>query len=296
MGLVSKNHSMKELNWWKVGGEAEFFAAPKSIEELKEVLLWNDKDKQKIWIISGGSNVLVQDGLIRGLVISLHELKGIEKTDVGDHVSVTCLAGTPKAEVARVFLQHKLPPAIFITGIPGDMGGGVVMNAGIGEQRTPREFCEIVKSIEVLRLDTKTVDAIPAENLKWSYRNCEGWQPGIVVRVTVSWPNRPDANVQSEVRAQTKKRITTQPLDLPSCGSTFRNPPGHKAAQLIDQCGLKGFRIGGAQVSSKHANFIVNDQGAKAQDIHKIIAHVKETVQKEKGVSLHPEVAYLGEW
>jgi UDP-N-acetylmuramate dehydrogenase len=297
---ILNDKSLKELNWWRVGGQAKYFSSPKTVDELKEVWHWAWQNKIKYWVISGGSNILVQDGILNGLLISLHELKGIEKVNTDKDVIIECLAGTPKSDVAKIFLQNRLPPAVFLTGIPGDMGGGVVMNAGIGESRVPREFCEIVKSIRVLRLDEATGlflhDVVAGPNIKWEYRHSSGWQPGVITHVEVSWPHVADLNVPNDVRAQTKKRVSTQPLDLPSCGSVFRNPLGHKSAQLIEGCGLKGFRVGGASVSVKHANFIVNDQGATANDVHKVIEHVRQTVLQQKGVELKAEVVYIGEW
>lgn len=283
-----------------MGGVAQFFVSPKSVEELKSAwkLAWDKK--LKIWVISGGSNILVQDGVVQGLVISLHDMKGIEKVETGDEVIIECLAGTPKSEVAKIFLQNRLAPAVFLTGIPGDMGSGVVMNAGIGENRVPREFCEIVRKVEVLRLDDRTGEFSTAEikgsDIKWEYRHSSDWQPGIITRVTVAWPHVPDASVPNDVRAQTKKRVTTQPLDLPNCGSVFRNPIGHKSAQLIEKCGLKGYRVGGASVSEKHANFIVNDQGATASDVHQVVEHVRRTVLEQTGIELKTEIVYIGDW
>lgn len=283
-----------------MGGVAQFFVSPKSVEELKSAwkLAWDKK--LKIWVISGGSNILVQDGVVQGLVISLHDMKGIEKVETGDEVIIECLAGTPKSEVAKIFLQNRLAPAVFLTGIPGDMGSGVVMNAGIGENRVPREFCEIVRKVEVLRLDDRTGEFSTAEikgsDIKWEYRHSSDWQPGIITRVTVAWPHVPDARVPNDVRAQTKKRVTTQPLDLPNCGSVFRNPIGHKSAQLIEKCGLKGYRVGGASVSEKHANFIVNDQGATASDVHQVVEHVRRTVLEQTGIELKTEIVYIGDW
>jgi UDP-N-acetylmuramate dehydrogenase len=176
------------------------------------------------------------------------------------------------------------------------MGGGVVMNAGVGEMIKPREFCEIVDWIEVLRPGEKTPTRIATEQMHWEYRHSGQWQPGVIVRMQVSWPVAPDVKVLDEVRNATKKRVATQPLNQPSGGSTFRNPPGLKAAKLIDECGLKGFKIGGAEVSTKHANFLVNTDNATANDIHKLINHVRETVKAMKGVDLHCEVIYLGDW
>lgn len=300
-----KNVSLKNHSWLKVGGEAELFASPKSVDEVLSILQDIHDNKWNYSIISGGSNVLIADGLIGGLTISLHEMTGIEHIDVpqstegkNNEVTIVCLAGTAKSEIAKIFLQNRLAPAVFLTGIPGDMGGGVVMNAGIGEARTPREFCEIIKEIEVARWNSEKRAAelvrINGKDMQWEYRHSSGWQPGIITRVKVGWDFSPDVNVPNDVRTQTRKRISTQPLDLPNCGSVFRNPLGHKSAQLIESCGLKGFRIGGASVSKKHANFIVNDQGATASDIERIIEHVQKAVFEKHKVHLVTEVVFIG--
>jgi UDP-N-acetylmuramate dehydrogenase len=300
---VEKSRSLKELNWWKVGGTAEYFAAPSSIDELGRVWQWAVGEKLPVHVVSGGSNVLVPDGVLRGLTVSVHGLNAVEKiekiaTSGGDFVELTALAGTPKSEIARYFLKEKLAPAIFLTGIPGDMGAGVVMNAGIGEARTPREFCEIVSAVDVMKPPSAggapKILTYTAAQIKWEYRKSSGWQPGIIVRVKVKWPMAPDSAVNTAVREQTRKRVNTQPLDLPNCGSVFRNPIGHKAAQLIEGAGLKGFRIGGASVSTKHANFIVNDRSASSADILAVIEHVRGEVYKKTGVQLETEVVRLG--
>ncbi len=332
---IEENISLKELNWLKAGGVAQFFAAPRTPEELRECWHWAWQNRHRVHVISGGSNVLIADGLLVGLTICLHHMKGIVSTQVlsgaGDssttatglssvdsripetaatsapdlstpaagEIQIRCLAGTPKSDIAKIFLQNRLAPAVFITGIPGDIGAGVVMNAGIGEQRTPREFCEIVKRVTVLRIDEVTGEfsehEILGRDIRWEYRHSSGWQPGIITHVTLACANTPDAQVSNGVREQTRKRVATQPLDLPNCGSVFRNPAGHKSAQLIESCGLKGYRIGGASVSTKHANFVVNDQGATAKDIREIIEHVRSTVFSKTGVQLKPEVVFIGD-
>jgi len=297
---VEEKKSLRELNWWKVGGIARYFAAPTTMGQLQEVLRFSYQSKLKYWVISGGSNVLVQEGALQGVVISMHSFTGVEVLSTSPDTVIECRAGTPKSEVAKIFLQNRLAPAVFLTGIPGDMGAGVVMNAGIGESRVPREFCEITQEIEVLSYDaasdTFTIRRIQGADIQWEYRHSSGWQPGIITKVKVKWPNQPDAQVPNDVRAQTQKRVATQPLNLPNCGSVFRNPIGHKSAQLIEGCKLKGFRVGGACVSTKHANFIVNDQGATAQDVDQVIRHVRETVFKQTGVELKAEVVYIGDW
>jgi UDP-N-acetylmuramate dehydrogenase len=297
---IHQNHPLKELNWWKVGGSAQFFAAPESESDLVEALRFASSKSLAVHVISGGSNVLIQDGVIDGLVLSTHSLKGILSTEEKNgKLHIEAWAGTPKSEAAKVYLQKKLAPAVFLTGIPGDLGGGVVMNAGVGEARKPREFCEIVEWIEIFDLSPAANFAkrrIAAADLQWEYRNCSGYQPAVITKVGLVWANEPDPQVLQDVREATKKRVQTQPLNQPSCGSVFRNPPGHKSARLIEGAGLKGYSIGQAQVSTKHANFIVNLGQATASDVHALICHVRDTVKAQHGIDLHAEVKYIGTW
>ncbi len=167
------------------------------------------------------------------------------------------------------------------------------MNAGVAESFKPREFCEITDWVEVLR-PSGELEKIASSGLEWSYRHCKGWQPGVIVRAQLSWPLEEDSQILEQVRNANKVRLSKQPLDMPSCGSVFVNPPGLKAAQLIDSLGLKGYSVGGAQVSPKHANFIVNTGGARATDVLSVIEHVKKTVKEKKSVELHTEVVLIG--
>jgi UDP-N-acetylmuramate dehydrogenase len=282
------------LTSWQVGGVADYLASPKTIEELKSVLAWARAQTLEVSILSGGTNVLVSDLGVRGLVVSLRKLASLIAVEVGDRIEITALAGTSKSELLKTLLKYKLEPALFLAGLPGDIGGGVAMNAGVGEQIVPREFVELTDWIEVLR-DGQLVRFAKSE-LQWSYRHCEGWRPGVIVRVGLSWKAAPAADLLARVKTANQVRLSKQPLDLPSCGSVFVNPQGSSSGRLIEAAGLKGYTIGGAQVSIKHANFIVNIGGATAADIHSVIEHVRSTVQAHAGVALKTEVVYLGEW
>ncbi len=285
--------SLAPLTSWLVGGPAEFLCLPKNLEELKEAQSWALTKKLPITVLGGGSNVLISDQGIRGLVIGLKNFSGTALLETGGRLEITALSGTSKSELLKIFLKHKLSPALFLAGLPGDVGGGIVMNAGVAESFKPREFVELTDWVEVLRED-QSIQRLSKDQLHWSYRHCQGWQPGIIVRVGLSWPMEPDPTILEQVKNANKVRLSKQPLDLPSCGSVFVNPVGHKAAQLIDSCGLKGFSVGDAQVSQKHANFIVNQGSAKAQDILQVIQHVQKTVKEKTGVQLQTEVVRLG--
>jgi UDP-N-acetylmuramate dehydrogenase len=278
-----------------VGGPAEYFCLPKNIEELQQAQDWARQKNMPIQILAGGSNVLVADEGVPGLTICLKNFSGTQVEIIDGQLRIVAMAGTSKSELLKIYLKYKLAPALFLAGIPGDVGGGVVMNAGVAENFKPREFVELVEWIEVLKPNNQ-VRRYQNSEIQWSYRHSSGWQSGIIVNISLLWPNLPDDQILDQVRQANKIRLSKQPLDMPSCGSVFVNPPGHKAAQLIDSCGLKGFTVGGAQVSQKHANFIVNIGNAKAKEIWQTICHVQEVVRKNKAVDLKTEVVLLGNW
>ncbi|MBX3039538.1 MAG: UDP-N-acetylmuramate dehydrogenase [Bdellovibrionaceae bacterium] len=293
---IRHNVSLKDYTSWLVGGEAEYFCLPETEADLEEALRFALTENIPWTVLSGGTNVLVSDQGIKGLVICLRRLSGVQVQESPDFVRLECLSGTGKSELLKIFLKQKLAPALFLAGIPGDVGGGVVMNAGVAESFRPREFHEIIEWVEVLRVEGDQLRRVrlKKDDIQWSYRHSTGWQPGVVVKAGLIWENKPEPDILQKVRDANKVRLSKQPLDLPSCGSVFVNPPGHKSAQLIDGCGLKGYQVGGAQVSLKHANFIVNVGGAKASDILSVIEHVQKTVKAQKGVDLHTEVIKLG--
>lgn len=293
---IQNQVSLAKYTSWQVGGPAEFFCAPKNVIELKEAVQWAKTKVQPITVLSGGSNVLISDAGVSGLVVYLSQLKAIQHEIKNDRLYIYADAGCSKTELLKIFLKYKLAPALFLAGLPGDVGGGVVMNAGVGELIQPREFCEIVEACEVLDLETVTIKKILKSQIKWSYRHSEGWQPGIITRITMSWPMVQIEDILEQVKATNKIRFEKQPLELPSCGSVFINPTGLKSARLIDESELKGFTIGGAQVSHKHANFIVNIGNARAIEIHQLIEYVQKVVQNKAGVQLKTEVVYLGKW
>lgn len=292
---IQQNIPLAPYTSWLVGGPAEYFALPTTVDEVIEAQKWAQAKGLPITVLGGGSNVLISDRGIKGLTLCLKKLSG-SKTSVEDRkFKITALGGTSKSELLKLYLKAKLAPALFLAGIPGDTAGGVVMNAGVAEAFKPREFVEITEWFDVLKPDGK-IQRYKNEDVTWKYRHSEGWAPGIIVQVGLSWPYEEDASILEQVKNANKIRLSKQPLDMPSCGSVFVNPVNHKSAQLIDSSGLKGFTVGGAQVSKKHANFIVNLGEAKASDIWQVIEHVKQTVLQEKNVALITEVIRLGDW
>jgi UDP-N-acetylmuramate dehydrogenase len=293
---IREKVSLREYAWWKIGGPADFFCQPADVDEVREAMEFARVRGLPITVLGGGTNVLISDAGVEGLVVCMRDLTGVTMTERDGRFFVEALAGTPKSELTKIFMKAKLAPALFLCGLPGDVGGGVVMNAGVAEDIKPREFVEITDWIEVIESGTMTLKTFARDQIRWEYRNSSGWQPGLVVRAGLSWPLAPDDEIPRKVREATRARLEKQPLNLPSCGSTFKNPEGHKAGALIDQCGLKGYQVGGAQVSTKHANFIVNMGGATARDVMSVIDHVKGEVARRFGVQLETEVKLLGRW
>ncbi len=282
------------MNSWQVGGTADFFSQPTSVEELKEILQWNAG--KELTILGGGTNSLVSEKGLRGLTIQLSKFSKIDVRETTSTIEFDCLAGTAKSELLKLLLKYKLEAALFVAGIPGSVGGGVVMNAGVGEQIVPREFVEIVDWIEVLKTPSLELKRFSKLDLKWDYRHCTGWQEGIITQVGIKILNQPQDTLLDRVRTANRVRASKQPLELPNSGSVFRNPPNDKAGRIIEAAGLKGFSIGGARVSEKHANFIVNGGGATADDISSVIRHVQNSVKQKFSVELKTEVVWMGEF
>ncbi len=259
---------------------------------MKEAVNYATSNKLSITVLGSGSNVLIPDQGLQGLVICTKKFRGIEAETRNGRLHVTAMAGEPKFSLAKIFIKENLPPAIFLSGLPGDVGGGIVMNAGIAEKIEPREFVGMTDWIEVLR-DDKVI-RFQRDELQWSYRHCIGWEPGIIVRAGFSWSTQDrDESIKDKAAAFSKTRKDRQPLEMPSCGSTFVNPPGTSAGKLIEESGLKGFQIGDAQVSLKHANFLVNLGNAKASEFKSLIEHIQKTVSNKYGIELKTEVKFL---
>ena len=300
--------SLKAFSHWKSGGEAQFFGLPKSLDQYKEAISWALNLNHPITFLGQGSNSLISDRGVLGLVLCSKNFQDIECLSLltDSLFRLKCQAGALKSKIMRLFLKQKLAPALFLSGIPGDVGGGVVMNAGVSDDYCPKEFCEIVESISVLKWnfnsDSQPVPSFKTKvyknsDIEWSYRSSKNWQPGFIYEVILKAPNCPLENLSQEVKKAMSRRRLKQPGDKPSCGSVFINPSKHHSAgALIEGAGLKGFQIGGAQVSYKHANFIVNRGSTTSRDIHQVIEHIRKKVFEKYNIRLHTEVVYMGLW
>jgi len=285
-GEIRYDEPMSRHTSWRVGGPAETFFVPASLEDLASFLAELDRDTPLFWH-GVGTNLLVRDGGLPGVVVSATRvLKDLER--VGDY-EVRAGAGVPCTQLARQCIRWRLGPSEFFAGIPGTVGGALAMNAGAHGGET----WEQVASVRTIDRSGELHERTPDE-YEVGYRSVKGPQDEWFLEAKLRFD--PDYSPSmADMKAMLERRKTTQPLGLPSCGSVFRNPTGDHSARLIEAAGLKGHRIGGAEVSTKHANFIINREEATADDIEKLIAHVHQTVLDVHGVDLQHEVRIVGE-
>ena len=278
------NEPMSKHTSFRIGGNAEVFAMPKNPQELSEVLRMASQVGVKPAILGAGTNVLAPDAGICGIVVCLKDcLDGMQLLD-DTHLRV--MAGVTMTRAAVFAANHGLAGMEFAHGIPGTVGGGVFMNAGAygGEMK------DIVESVEIMDFDGNITTLSNAE-MGFSYRHSRLETSGEIVLSAVLRLDKGDAEVVKETMRQLQaKRSASQPLDLPSAGSAFKRPVGGYAAALIDQAGLKGYQVGGAAISTKHAGFAVNVGGATAADVKALLQQVSDIVFEQTGIRLEPEV------
>lgn len=286
-GDLRLNEPLARHTSWRVGGPADRYYAPEDSAALAEFLATLPAGESLTWI-GLGSNLLVRDGGIRGTVISLTRLpEQLEQT--GD-LTLTASSGVACAKVARFAAEAGLTGAEFLAGIPGTLGGALAMNAGAWGSET----WAIVDWVETIDRRGRIQQRKPVDFVI-GYRSVEGPADEWFLRAGLALQPDTEGRARSNIRALLARRADSQPMGQPSCGSVFRNPDQDHAARLIESCGLKGYCIGRACVSDKHANFIINTGGASAADIESLIQHVQQTVRAQTGVELITEVRVIGE-
>lgn len=269
---------------FRIGGGAEVMAFPKSEDELSALLKKSALLDWKFAILGAGTNVLAPDEGVQGLVICLKDcLDGVRQTDE-THIQV--MAGVTMSRAAVFAANLGLAGMEFAHGIPGTVGGGVYMNAGA----YGGEISDICESVQVMDYSGE-VKTLSRDQMDFSYRHsCLEGQNAVVVSAVFELIPGSSDEIRSKMKDFQQRRMASQPLDLPSAGSAFKRPSGGYAAALIDQAGLKGYRIGGAAISEKHAGFAVNLGGATAADVKALLTQVSETVYNSTGILLEPEI------
>jgi UDP-N-acetylmuramate dehydrogenase len=293
------NAPMAHYTSLRVGGPADLLLVPADVDEVKTIVAWATVQGVPLSWLGNGSNLIVRAGGIRGLVVSLHDaLNHVSMqgpcqepdTPPGDVVRVRVGAGVPLTRVLHVMIRDGLQGLAFAVGIPGTLGGAVVMNAGteVGA------IWDVVECVRLLLATGEIVEVRPQEVVV-GYRFTALPEHSVVLEATLRATRGNSSEVREEVRHLYRCRRETQPLSYPNAGSIFKNPPGARAGYLIDHLGLKGYRIGDAQVSVKHANFIVNCGRASVRDVLTLIDYVKSQVLMHTGILLEEEVRIVGE-
>ena len=286
---VYRNEPMKKHTTFRIGGPADYYLCPHSAKEIQKVVEICREEKLPYFILGNGSNLLVSDKGYRGAVIQLWK----NVSDIGvEGCLIHAKAGASLAKIAAQALEEGLTGMEFAAGIPGTLGGAVVMNAGAygGEMK------DILKEVLVMDQQGK-IFTLEKKDLKLGYRTSAVKEKGYIV-LAAALELRPGnrEEIKKLMEDLKQRRVEKQPLELPSAGSTFKRPEGYFAGKLIMDAGLRGFSIGGAQVSEKHCGFIVNTGGASASDVLALIRKVQKKVRDKFGVELETEVKFLGEF
>ena len=293
---LAENAPMTRYTTLRLGGPAELMCEIASAEQLSTALAAADALHVPVTLLGNGSNILVRDGGIRGLIIHIGEQFAEVSAPAplpDGRIALTAQAGATLQKLCNAAADYALTGIEFASGIPGTVGGAAYMNAGAygGEMK------DVISGVTACESDGRTV-AYTNEEMSFGYRKSrltEAQGPVAVASVTVCLTPGDEDTIRATMREFSARRREKQPLSIPSCGSTFKRPEGQFAGTLIDPCGLKGFRIGGASVSEMHAGFLVNDENGTAADYLALIAHVQRTVLEKTGVALTPEVRILGE-
>jgi UDP-N-acetylmuramate dehydrogenase len=284
---ITNDEPMARHTSWRAGGVAKRYVQAQSLEALAAYIASLPENENLLWL-GLGSNTLVRDGGFNGTVIATQGV--MTQLELLNDTAVYAGAGVAGAKLAKFCSKHHLAGAEFFAGIPGLIGGALAMNAGaFGGETWP-----LVVEVETLNRKGE-IHKRKSSEFTYSYRHVEGLQDEWFVSATFGLKNKQEKNNSIDIKQLLAKRAASQPTGVPSCGSVFRNPQGFYAAQLIEDCGLKGKRIGGAVISEKHANFIINDNAATAADIESLIQLIQETVKDKHGISLEPEAKIVGD-
>jgi UDP-N-acetylmuramate dehydrogenase len=291
IGLLNKNVHfncpMAPYTTFRVGGNAEALCAVKDLAQLMQLLAFVRKESLPYLVVGKGSNILVRDGGLKGIALLLKgELEGVEEKEGTIHAG----GGLGLSELVRFSHKQGLGGLEFLAGIPGTVGGAVAMNAGAWGKSTG----DVVTTVEILTADGER-GIMSGSQLQFGYRRAVLPAGAVVVKAQFKGtPDRPEA-IGERIRDYLERRKAGQPLDYPSAGSVFKNPPHDYAGRLIESVGLKGKRVGGAMISDKHANVIVNVGGARAEDILALMDTARQRVREQTGIDLEPEIKVVGD-
>lgn len=281
---------MSKHTSFKTGGNADIFVKLETEEKLKYILQYAKKNKIPVTIIGNGTNLLVRDGGIRGIVIQL-KINNVEVTDLENKIIIKSGAGVSLARLANIAKDNCGAGLEFAIGIPGTLGGAIKMNAGA----YGAEMQNVIKTTKYIDLDGNVKNIQNSEH-QFEYRNSIfSKTSGIILESVIELTKGNQEEIEKKMKENMKARGEKQPIDKPSAGSTFKRGNGYITAKLIDECGLKGYKIGGAKVSTKHAGFVINARNATSKDILSLIEYIQEKVYEKYKIEIEPEVQIVGE-
>ncbi|MBN1883496.1 MAG: UDP-N-acetylmuramate dehydrogenase [Deltaproteobacteria bacterium] len=286
-GRVRENEPMEHHTSFRIGGPADLFVEPRDLDDLIIALEICTEHQIPVMIVGAGTNMLVRDGGIRGAVIGLREMKRVERRGAS---SVYADCGALLSGLVMKSVSWELSDLEFAVGIPGSVGGAVIMNAGAHGS----SISNVVKRVEMVSPDG-SVNIIDVYDLSFSYRRCHIDEGKIVTGVEFTLQPGDSVDIKKRIEKHLSWRKDNQPLKYPSAGSVFKNPPDVSAGKVIDDLGMKGMNVGGAKVSETHANFIVNTGGAVARDVLELIDRIRERVNDRHGIELELEIRVVGE-
>ena len=287
---VLKDEPMSNHTSFRIGGNAEYFLKIDTIEKLKKVLDIANKNNIKVTIVGNGTNLLVQEGGIKGFVIKL-ELKAFKIKNNANDVYITVESGMSVSTLSNIAIKEEIEGIEFLAGIPGTIGGALRMNAGAYGQ----EMKDIVYKTRYMTYDGK-IKVIDSKEHKFSYRDSIFSKINVIILDTTLKLKRGNLNdIKSKVNENMKSRLDHQPLDYPNAGSIFKRKENYITSKLIDECGLKGYSIGDAEVSKKHAGFIVNTGNATSKDVLQLIEYIKKKVKDKFNIDIETEIIVLGD-
>jgi len=288
--IFSENWNLSSYTTIKVGGVAEYFAEPRNLDEFSYLIKWANLNKQKCQIIGAGSNLLINNIFIKGLVICTKKMRSLTIDPYSGIVIAE--AGVMLPALSNFLAKNRLQGGEWAVGIPGTLGGAIYMNAGTGNLSLAKNLI----SVTVINNITNEKIEIEKKDINFEYRS-SSFQRNNLAIIRAKLHFEPNGNLEQLIQT-TKNNLhlktETQPYHQPSFGSVFKNPENNYAAKLIDDLGLKGFKIGGAEISKMHSNFIINNSSASSKDIYELITVIQQKVLQNKGIYLQPEVRMIG--
>jgi len=288
---IKKNVLLQNYTTFRIGGKAKYFFLAKNKKDLIRAILVAKKFKLPLFVLGGGSNLLVADEGFKGLIIKMQNAK-FKMQNENSKCKIFCEAGTPLSLIVSKAVKKNLMGLEWAAGIPGAVGGAIYGNAGA----FGRTMKDTVKSVEVFDTKTEKVKILKDKDCKFSYRDSifKKNKNLIILSAIFQLKKGKKSEIKKKIKENLHHRKERQPLNFPSAGSVFKNPLGFSAGELIDKCGLKGKRVGNVKISEKHANFIVNLGKGKAEDVIKLIKLIKREVKKKFSVTLEEEIQYVG--